>query len=127
MGATMKLVHRAIIACIVCADMGVSIFLRVLGPILVIAANGVGCCALAPLSQHHHGGSSTADSDCLSVPHAVLISLVVYMYIWVLLPRYLVHELGRTTAYAALAFGLYLLVNVSVSARSTTIAGPRTP
>ena len=34
------------------------------------------------------------------------------MYIWILLPRYLVHEVGKPVAYTATSFGLFLLFNV---------------
>ena len=82
--------------CIVCADVGISIFLRVLGPILVVVAN-------------------------------CLIGLVVYMYIWILLPRYLVHELGRPAAYGFVSFGLVLLFNILFNYWSCVLTKPGCP
>lgn len=45
MGRSKKTLERAILACIICADYTFSITLRILGPVLVLLANGlIGLC-----------------------------------------------------------------------------------
>ena len=96
MGRSMRPFEKACLWCIICADMSISILLRLLGPVLVVVANG-------------------------------LIGLVVYMYIWVLLPRYLIHQIGKTAAYSAVSFGLCILFNILFNYWSCVLTRPGFP
>ena len=126
--------ERVCIAGIICVDLGVSILLRILGPILIVLANG----APAPLLPAHSGCGAEAQSSEESVSSrarsnatrcyaAGLIALVTYVYIMLLTPRYLVPELGRPLAYAWLSVGLFILFNILFNYWSCILTKPGFP
>ena len=92
----MKLAERLCLACIICADIAFSYLLRLLGPVLVLLANG-------------------------------LIGLVVYVYLWILVPRYLRPQLGDVLSGIIVAFGLFLLFNILFNYWCCVLTRPGAP
>ena len=96
MGRTLRLMERACLGVLICADLCFSFSLRALGPVLVLLANG-------------------------------LISLVVYMYLCVLVPRYMIPMLGLAPTSLVVAFGIFLLVNIMFNYWSCVLTPPGCP
>ena len=96
MGRTLRVLERACLACIICADVTFSVLLRVLGPVLVILAN-------------------------------CLIGLVVYMYLGVMVPEYLMPVLGLCPTAVLVVVGLFILFNILFNYWSCVLTSPGYP
>lgn len=115
MGAAgLHVAQRGCLACIICIDVCFSVALRFLGPILVVVANG------RPYRAHpfvHCITQHAFDSPSMA---AGLIGLVVYVYLGILLPRFMLPLLGTLPSSLIVIFGLFILFNV----RSSTAPSP---
>ena len=82
--------------CILATDLCCRVALRLLGPVLVVVANG-------------------------------LIGLVVYVYLTLLAPRYLVPRLGNALSAAVVCLGLWLLFNILFNYWCCALTSPGAP